>query len=78
MDPDIPSELYDFAHSHALSAAARTQWAPGRYGRLDWQGLFQSAITRIEPTAKQGKVLHPSVRSRFLYSCALPSLSDSH
>ncbi|KIM26988.1 hypothetical protein M408DRAFT_25007 [Serendipita vermifera MAFF 305830] len=58
----IPRELNDWAHSNALSAAGRTQWAPGRYGRLDWQGFFQSAITRIDPTAKQGRVLHPSQR----------------
>lgn len=58
----IPRELNDWGLSHGLSAAARNLWAPGRYGRLDWQGLFQSAITRIDPTAKQGKVLHPSQR----------------
>lgn len=27
----IPAELWDFGHSHALSAAARTNWAPGTY-----------------------------------------------
>ncbi|KAG8795276.1 hypothetical protein FRC16_010154, partial [Serendipita sp. 398] len=58
----IPRELNEWALSHALSAAARTSWAPRRYGRLDWEGQFQSFITRIDPTAKQGKVLHPSQR----------------
>lgn len=58
----IPRVLYDWAYSHPLSAAARDLWAPGRYGRLDWQGVFNSFVTRIDPTSKQGKVLHPSQR----------------
>jgi site-specific DNA-cytosine methylase len=32
---------------------------PGLYGRLDYQGYFQTALTEVCPMGKQGKVLHP-------------------
>ena len=32
------------------------------YGRLDPDGWFSTAVTNVSPTAKQAKVLHPTVR----------------
>lgn len=41
------------------TANRHNHWA-GLYGRLDWDGVFQTTVTNPEPMAKQGRVLHPA------------------
>ena len=38
----------------------------GVYGRLDKDGVFPTTVTNMDPTAKQCRVLHPSVCHLYL------------
>ncbi|KAK6619871.1 hypothetical protein RUM44_006271 [Polyplax serrata] len=40
------------------TANRNNNWT-GLYGRLDWQGVFNTVTTNPEPSNQQGKVLHP-------------------
>ena len=53
---------------------------PGRYTRLPWNDVFRTVMARMEPAAKQGCVLHPSVcPSQYLFRTrGLPALSSKN
>ncbi|KIO24073.1 hypothetical protein M407DRAFT_26509 [Tulasnella calospora MUT 4182] len=40
-------------------AAKRANYFPGLYGRVQWDGLFQTVVTQLKPGNKQGRCLHP-------------------
>ena len=42
----------------AHTANRNNNWS-GLYGRLDWDGVFNTVTTNPEPSNQQGKVLHP-------------------
>lgn len=56
---DLPPSLSPWCLSNPNSKAAKHRMWPGLYGRLDYQGYFQTALTEVCPMGKQGKVLHP-------------------
>ncbi|KAF7303103.1 Mitogen-activated protein kinase [Mycena kentingensis (nom. inval.)] len=56
----LPDHLGQYQLSNTSSYVGR-QGFPGKslYKRLDWKGHFQTTVTNVHPTAKQGQVLHP-------------------
>ena len=64
---------------NSLSAAARDGWRAGLYGRLGREGWFWTTVTNVNPTAKQSRVIHYSVRpslspfslARWRHGCVL-------
>eukprot|EP01012_Entosiphon_sulcatum_P000816 TRINITY_DN10142_c0_g1_i1.p1 TRINITY_DN10142_c0_g1~~TRINITY_DN10142_c0_g1_i1.p1 ORF type:complete len:1079 (+),score=138.74 TRINITY_DN10142_c0_g1_i1:261-3239(+) len=42
-------------------ASAHNNWK-GLFGRLGWDGLFQTSLTSISPMSMQGKTIHPNQR----------------
>ena len=46
--PHCPQSLYSSKNGYA-----------GRYGRLDWEGVFPTVTTTPDPTKTQGRVIHP-------------------
>lgn len=50
-----------YTSTHACESGVTTNLSPGRYARLPWNDVFRTVMTRMEPAAKQGCVLHPSV-----------------
>ncbi|KAH0545257.1 hypothetical protein FGG08_000711 [Glutinoglossum americanum] len=56
----LPEKLRPWCLSDPKSAAARHNFWPGLFGRLDLQGAFQTALTEVHPNNKQGRVLHPT------------------
>ncbi|KAH0558938.1 hypothetical protein GP486_004436 [Trichoglossum hirsutum] len=56
----LPEKLRPWCLSDPKSAAARHNFWPGLFGRLDLQGSFQTALTEVHPNNKQGRVLHPT------------------
>ena len=52
--------IYTFTHSCYSNVVPNLR--PGRYTRLPWNDVFRTVMTRMEPAAIQGCVLHPSVR----------------
>lgn len=60
------------------TANRNNNWS-GLYGRLDWEGIFNTVTTDPEPSSKQGKVLHPMEdRTVSVRECArAQGISDS-
>lgn len=58
----LPGPLKPWCLSHKDSAASRHNGWKGLYGRLDFTGNFQTAITDLNPMSKSGTVIHPSQR----------------
>ncbi len=56
-DEKQDNTLMPWAQVH--TADNHNNWA-GAYGRLGWDGYSPTVITRCEPAATQGMVLHPS------------------
>ncbi|KAG0339389.1 DNA (cytosine-5)-methyltransferase 1 [Podila horticola] len=56
----LPELLKPWCLSNPDSAAKRHNNWKGLYGRLDFDGHFQTAVTDMQPMGKQGKVLHPN------------------
>jgi DNA (cytosine-5)-methyltransferase 1 len=50
----LPEKLRPWCLSDPKSAAARHNFWPGLFGRLDLQGAFQTALTEVHPNNKQG------------------------
>lgn len=57
---DLPQLLKPWCLSNPDSAAKRHNNWKGLFGRLDFDGHFQTAVTDMQPMGKQGKVLHPN------------------
>lgn len=57
---DLPELLKPWCLSNPDSAAKRHNNWKGLFGRLDFDGHFQTAVTDMQPMGKQGKVLHPN------------------
>lgn len=55
----LPQLLKPWCLSDPKSAAARHGGWKGLYGRMDFEGHFQTALTDIQPCGKQGTVIHP-------------------
>ncbi|KIM70040.1 hypothetical protein SCLCIDRAFT_12660 [Scleroderma citrinum Foug A] len=67
LDPDadyrsLPQNLCEWQFANPRSATARKGFQPGYYGRVSKDKWFQTTITNVDPTAKQGRVLHPYCR----------------
>ncbi|KAL2069986.1 hypothetical protein VTL71DRAFT_14666 [Oculimacula yallundae] len=45
---------------HPDSAAPRQKFYRGRCGRLDMEELFETCLTNMNPTGKNGRVVHPT------------------
>ncbi|KAI7868026.1 S-adenosyl-L-methionine-dependent methyltransferase [Spinellus fusiger] len=58
----LPHKLKPWCLSHKDSAASRHNGWKGLYGRLDFNGQFQTTLTEMSPMGKQGTVLHPNQR----------------
>jgi DNA (cytosine-5)-methyltransferase 1 len=56
----LPEKLRPWCLSDPKSAAARHNFWPGLFGRLDLQGAFQTALTEVHPNSKQGVSMFPS------------------
>ncbi|RDL37152.1 uncharacterized protein BP5553_04585 [Venustampulla echinocandica] len=56
----LPRKLRHWGLSHRDSAAERHNYYPGRYGRLDYEGPFQTCMTNVFPNGKNGNVVHPT------------------
>jgi len=70
--------IYTFTHSCYSDVTLNLR--PGRYTRLPWNDVFRTVMTRMEPAAIQGCVLHPSVcpsQCQFL-TWGLPALSSKN
>ncbi|KAF9200850.1 hypothetical protein BGZ49_008924 [Haplosporangium sp. Z 27] len=61
----LPELLKPWCLSSPDSAASRNKGWAGLFGRLDFEGQFQTAVTEMQPMGKQGKVVHPN-QSRVL------------
>ncbi|KAF9171621.1 DNA (cytosine-5)-methyltransferase 1 [Mortierella sp. AD010] len=61
----LPKLLKPWCLSSPDSAASRNNDWAGLFGRLDFEGQFQTAVTGMQPMGKQGKVIHPN-QSRVL------------
>ncbi|KAF7722914.1 hypothetical protein EC973_002594 [Apophysomyces ossiformis] len=58
----LPEKLKPWCLSHQDSAASRHNGWKGLYGRLDYNGQFQTTLTEMSPMGKQGTVIHPNQR----------------
>ncbi|KAG0055601.1 DNA (cytosine-5)-methyltransferase 1 [Gryganskiella cystojenkinii] len=56
----LPARLRPWCLSDKNSAASRHNGWKGLFGRLDFEGFFQTAVTEMQPMGKQGKVIHPN------------------
>ncbi|GLB43613.1 putative class I-like SAM-binding methyltransferase superfamily, C5-methyltransferase family protein [Lyophyllum shimeji] len=56
---DLPFDKRDWSTSHPFSSAARKNFRPGLYGRLDENHIFPTIVTNMDTTAKQSRVLNP-------------------
>ena len=61
----------DYAYSCSLWDSYKKV---GVYGRLDKDGFFPTTVTNMDPTAKQCRVLHPSVC--YLSELYIPTLNS--
>lgn len=68
----LPRSLEVNALVGTTGAAARQGLYPRCYGRLDARGQFRTIVSRINPSHRQGEVLHPNVR---IYCSATPTIS---
>ena len=50
-----------YASTYSCYSDVTPNLRPGRYTRLPWNDVFRTVMARMEPAAKQGCVLHPSV-----------------
>ncbi|KAI9246081.1 S-adenosyl-L-methionine-dependent methyltransferase [Phascolomyces articulosus] len=57
---DLPDALEPWCLSAKNPASARHDMWKGLYGRLDFEGRFQTQLTEMSPMGKQGTVLHPN------------------
>ncbi|KAK9703383.1 hypothetical protein K7432_010758 [Basidiobolus ranarum] len=57
---NLPEKLKPWCLSSPDSAASRHNGWKGLFGRLDFDGHFQTALTDIQPMGKQGTVIHPN------------------
>ena len=55
---DMPKKLQMYCLTNAT--AKRNGFCPGRFGRLDFKGIFQTCMTDIAPSGKNGKVWLPT------------------
>ncbi|KAI9490147.1 S-adenosyl-L-methionine-dependent methyltransferase [Zychaea mexicana] len=58
----LPDALEPWCLSPKNAASARHDGWKGLYGRLDFEGRFQTQLTEMSPMGKQGTVLHPNQR----------------
>ncbi|KAF9107387.1 hypothetical protein BGX27_008769 [Mortierella sp. AM989] len=61
----LPELLKPRCLSSPKSAVSRNKGWIGLFGRLNYEGQFQTAVTEMQPMGKQGKVIHPN-QSRVL------------
>ncbi|KAG2218876.1 hypothetical protein INT45_003943 [Circinella minor] len=59
---DLPDALEPWCLSKKNPASARHDMWKGLYGRLNFEGRFQTQLTEMSPMGKQGTVLHPNQR----------------
>ncbi|KAH7886266.1 S-adenosyl-L-methionine-dependent methyltransferase [Phlebopus sp. FC_14] len=52
-------DLWEWQFANPASAVARDGFRPGLYGRVPKDGVFQTTVCNVDPTAKQSRVLHP-------------------
>ncbi|ORX99839.1 S-adenosyl-L-methionine-dependent methyltransferase [Basidiobolus meristosporus CBS 931.73] len=57
---NLPEKLKPWCLSSPDSAASRHNGWKGLFGRLDFDGHFQTALTDMQPMGKQGTVIHPN------------------
>ncbi|KAE8453267.1 hypothetical protein EG329_011334 [Mollisiaceae sp. DMI_Dod_QoI] len=57
---DAPKDLMPRFLWHPDSKAAEHNFYPGRYGRLDMEGTFNTCLTSLEPCGPNAMVLHPT------------------
>jgi len=55
---DMPKKLQMNCLTNAT--AKRNRFYPGRFGLLDYEGIFQTCMTDISPSGKNGKVWLPT------------------
>lgn len=58
---DLPAEQDQWCLRDPASAASKHRFYPNRYRRLDYDQHHQSALTKIDPSGKNGTILHPTL-----------------
>jgi DNA (cytosine-5)-methyltransferase 1 len=58
---DLPEEQDMYCLRSEQSAAARHSFYPDRYRRLDYEKTFQTCLTKIDPSGKNGNVSSPFI-----------------
>ncbi|KXN85700.1 DNA (cytosine-5)-methyltransferase 1A [Leucoagaricus sp. SymC.cos] len=55
----LKPDMFEWQFANPISSAARRNFRPGWYGRLDKDSCFSTIVTNVDPMAKQSRVLHP-------------------